>query len=30
MDDAAVAERDRVNAAWADILYQGAATRRDF
>lgn len=30
MDADALAARDRVNAAWADILYTGAAKRRDY
>ena len=30
MDPADVAMRDRVNAAWSDILYHGAEKRRDF
>lgn len=30
MEDAAMAARDRVNAAWADILYKGADLRRDY
>ncbi len=30
MDDAAIAARERVNAAWADILYKGAEMRRDY
>ena len=30
MDEAAVAARDRVNGAWAEILYQGAERRRDY
>ena len=30
MDPADVAERDRINKEWADILYHGAKKRRDF
>jgi len=30
MDPAAIAERDRVNRNWADILYQGAPQKRAY